>query len=72
MELDEITYQASKKALEKFPQLIEQQRKTLQDLGVVSEEEIERALAPTRAFMAGVEEDIRIYEEKLARNDNGD
>jgi len=63
MELDEITYPISKKAVENLPNLLEQQRKTLSDMGLTAEE-IERALEPTRAFMAGVAEDVRLYEEQ--------
>lgn len=66
MELDEITYPISKKSLGKLPELLEQQRKTLTDMGLAPEE-IERALAPTIAFMAGVREDVERYEQHLDR-----
>lgn len=63
MELDEITYQATKKSLDKFPEILEQQRKTLLDMGL-TDEQIERALAPTLSFMAGIREDVEHYEKK--------
>lgn len=68
MELDEITYQAAKKSLNKIPELLEQQRKTLTDMGV-NNAQIEKALAPTFAFIAGICEDITRYEnqQKLKR-----
>lgn len=64
MELDEITYPVSKKSLEKLPELLEQQRKTLTDMGLTAEE-IERALEPTIAFMEGVREDVARYEQEI-------
>jgi hypothetical protein len=66
MEFDKITYKASKKSVEQFPTIIEQQRKTLIDLGLTAEQ-IEKALVPSLSFMAQIQENILRYEEEYWR-----
>lgn len=61
MELNEITYKVAKESVDKFPLILEQQRKTLEDMGLTAEQ-IETALAPTLSFMAGIREDVELYE----------
>lgn len=64
MQLTEKTYPRAKAAVDNFPKVVAEQRKTLQDLGL-TEEEIERAMAPMLSFMAGVKEDVEIYEKEV-------
>ena len=62
MELDKLTYRLSKRSLERFPELITQQREQLAKLGLTPEE-IQRVLDPTISFMEGVREDVEQYEQ---------
>ncbi len=70
MELNEVTYKVAKESVEKFPLILDQQRKTLEDMGLTPDQ-IETALAPTLSFMDGIREDVEIYERSRGSSTGG-
>lgn len=67
MELDETTYPIAKKSTRTFSSILDQQRKTLTDLGMPPDQ-IDLAMQPVLKFMYGIMQDVLAYEDKfLAR-----